>query len=176
MQIRDVLDSDWPAVWGFMRPILAAGDTYCWPTDTSEDAARTWWMGKPGGRVFVAVEDGAVTLSCIRISQVPAVMLPTQALWCRRRQPAEVSDAPWPTTSSKMRRRMDTRRCSSMLSSRPTGTQCGYGSRSDSRFLPPCLKRLDILTKDWSGFTSCTGSCDSSIARSLHPTQVECVE
>jgi GNAT superfamily N-acetyltransferase len=43
-----------------MQPILAAGDTYCWPTDTTEEAARTWWMGKPGGRVFVAVEDGAV--------------------------------------------------------------------------------------------------------------------
>jgi GNAT superfamily N-acetyltransferase len=30
------------------------------PLDTTEDAARTWWMGKPAGRVFVAVEDGAV--------------------------------------------------------------------------------------------------------------------
>jgi GNAT superfamily N-acetyltransferase len=60
MEIRDVLDSDWAAVWAFMQPILAAGDTYCWPTDTTEEAARTWWMGKPGGQVFVAVEDGAV--------------------------------------------------------------------------------------------------------------------
>ena len=60
MEIRDVIDSDWAAVWGFMQPILAAGDTYCWPTDTTEEAARTWWLGKPGGRVFVAVDDGAV--------------------------------------------------------------------------------------------------------------------
>ena len=60
MEIRDVLDSDWAAVWAFMQPILAAGDTYCWPTDTTEEAARTWWLGKPGGQVFVAVEDGAV--------------------------------------------------------------------------------------------------------------------
>ena len=60
MEIRDVIDSDWAGVWGFMQPILAAGDTYCWPTDTTEEAARTWWMGKPGGQVFVAVEDGAV--------------------------------------------------------------------------------------------------------------------
>jgi GNAT superfamily N-acetyltransferase len=60
MEIRHVVDSDWAAVWGFMQPILAAGDTYCWPTDTTEEAARTWWMGKPGGQVFVAVEDGAV--------------------------------------------------------------------------------------------------------------------
>jgi GNAT superfamily N-acetyltransferase len=60
MEIRDVVDSDWAAIWGFMRQILAAGDTYCWPSDTSEEAARAWWMGKPGGRVLVAVDDGAV--------------------------------------------------------------------------------------------------------------------
>ncbi len=46
MEIRDVVDSDWAAIWGFMEQILAAGDTCCWPTDTSEAAARTWWMGK----------------------------------------------------------------------------------------------------------------------------------
>jgi RimJ/RimL family protein N-acetyltransferase len=60
MEIRDIVHSDWAAVWGFMRQILAAGDTYCWPTDTSEEAARAWWTGKPGGRVFVAIDDGAV--------------------------------------------------------------------------------------------------------------------
>jgi GNAT superfamily N-acetyltransferase len=43
-----------------MQQILATGDTYCWPTDTTEEAARAWWMGKPGGRVLVAVDDGAV--------------------------------------------------------------------------------------------------------------------
>ena len=60
MEIRDVVDSDWAAVWGFMQQILAAGDTYCWPTDTSEEAARAWWMDKPGGRVLVAVDGRAV--------------------------------------------------------------------------------------------------------------------
>ena len=60
VEIRNVVDSDWPVIWEFMQQILAAGDTYCWPTDTSEDAARAWWMGKTGGRVLVAVDDGAV--------------------------------------------------------------------------------------------------------------------
>ena len=59
MEIRDVVDSDWAAVWGFLRQIVAAGNTYCGPPDTSEDAAQGW-MGKPGGRVLVAVDDGAV--------------------------------------------------------------------------------------------------------------------
>lgn len=35
MEIRDAVDSDWAAVWGFLQPIVAAGDTYCWPPDTS---------------------------------------------------------------------------------------------------------------------------------------------
>ena len=60
MEIRDAVDADWAAVWGFLQQIVGAGDTYCWPPDTSEEAARTWWMRKPGGRVLVAVDDGAV--------------------------------------------------------------------------------------------------------------------
>jgi L-amino acid N-acyltransferase YncA len=60
VEIRDAVDSDWAAVWRFLRPIVAAGDTYCWPRNTSEEAARTWWMGKPHGRVLVAVDDGVI--------------------------------------------------------------------------------------------------------------------
>jgi GNAT superfamily N-acetyltransferase len=60
VEIRDAIDSDWADVWRIVQPILVAGDTYCWPRDTGEDAARTWWMGKPGGRVLVAVDHGVV--------------------------------------------------------------------------------------------------------------------
>ena len=60
MEIRDAVDSDWADVWRFLQPIVAAGDTYCWPRATSEEAARTWWMGKPDGRVLVAVDDGVI--------------------------------------------------------------------------------------------------------------------
>lgn len=58
MRIRDATAHDWAQIWPFLREIIAAGDTYCWPTDTTEHAARAWWMDKPGGRVFVAVDDG----------------------------------------------------------------------------------------------------------------------
>ena len=125
MEIRDVVDSDWAAVWGFMQPILAAGDTYCWPTNTTEDAARVWWMGKPGGRVFVAVEDGVVVGTAELHPNQPAagshvanagfMVCPTAA--------GKVSGAPWPTTSSKSQQRMGIRQCSSTLSWRPTNTQ-----------------------------------------------------
>lgn len=60
VEIRDAVASDWVDIWGFMQPILSIGDTYCWPGDTTEIAARTWWMNKPSGRVLVAVVDGAV--------------------------------------------------------------------------------------------------------------------
>jgi L-amino acid N-acyltransferase YncA len=60
VEIRDAVDSDWAAIWEFLQPIIAAGDTYCWPSDSSEAAARTWWMAKLGGRVLVAVDAGAV--------------------------------------------------------------------------------------------------------------------
>ncbi|ACQ78313.1 GCN5-related protein N-acetyltransferase [Beutenbergia cavernae DSM 12333] len=57
MIIRDATAADWPAIWPFLREIVAAGEAYCWPRDTSEEAARAWWTGKPGGRVFVAVDE-----------------------------------------------------------------------------------------------------------------------
>jgi L-amino acid N-acyltransferase YncA len=60
MRIRDAVADDWPGIWPIVRAVVAAGDTYCWPVDTTEDAARDWWTGKPGGRVFVATEDGEV--------------------------------------------------------------------------------------------------------------------
>ena len=60
MEIRDAVASDWPSIWGFMRPIVSAGDTYCWPVDTSEAGARVWGLEQPDGRVLVAVVNGAV--------------------------------------------------------------------------------------------------------------------
>ena len=60
LSIRDAVAEDWPAIWPIVRTVVAAGETHCWPTDATEEAARAWWTGKPDGRVFVAVEDGAV--------------------------------------------------------------------------------------------------------------------
>jgi L-amino acid N-acyltransferase YncA len=62
MLIRDAHADDWAGIWPFLAEIVAAGETYCWPADTSEAHARAWWMGKPGGRVFVAVEDDGTVL------------------------------------------------------------------------------------------------------------------
>ena len=61
IQVRDAVPDDWPAIWPIVRVTLAKGETYCWPTDSSEPAARSWWMAKPGGRVFVAEQDDVVS-------------------------------------------------------------------------------------------------------------------
>lgn len=59
--VRDATDDDWPAIWPFLREIVAAGDTYTWDPDTPEAAARAKWMRQPPGRTVVAVDrDGTV--------------------------------------------------------------------------------------------------------------------
>jgi GNAT superfamily N-acetyltransferase len=55
--VREFQSSDWPGIWPFLHDIVAAGETYCWPTDSTEAEARAWWMHGPSGRVFVAEDD-----------------------------------------------------------------------------------------------------------------------
>ena len=59
--IREATPADWPAIWRFMRVIVAEGETFSWDRDISEETARSAWMNEPPGRTFVAVgKDGAV--------------------------------------------------------------------------------------------------------------------
>ena len=60
MRVRGAEDTDWPAVWGFLQPIVAAGETYTWDRDVEEARARALWMLPPPALVLVAEVDGAV--------------------------------------------------------------------------------------------------------------------
>src|SRR3954470_24650615 len=61
MIIREATPGDWPAIWRFMRTIVADGETFSWDRDTDEATARSRWMKEPPGRTFVAVDhDGTV--------------------------------------------------------------------------------------------------------------------
>ncbi|MEU1507809.1 GNAT family N-acetyltransferase [Kitasatospora sp. NPDC005748] len=61
MLIREATPADWPAIWAFLREIVAAGETYSWDRDTTQDRARALWCKPAPGRTFVAVdEDGTV--------------------------------------------------------------------------------------------------------------------
>ena len=59
MILRDATDEDWPAIWSFFGPILAAGETYAIDRDISEADARAGWL-LPDARIFVAVDAGRV--------------------------------------------------------------------------------------------------------------------
>ena len=53
--IRDAQPADWSEIWPFFRQIVAAGDTYTWPRDMSEDDARAAWFPSPGRTVVASV-------------------------------------------------------------------------------------------------------------------------
>jgi ribosomal protein S18 acetylase RimI-like enzyme len=59
--IRDALPADWPAIWPLLRAVAAAGETFSWDRDISEERARLAWLHDPPGRTVVAV-DGAGTI------------------------------------------------------------------------------------------------------------------
>ena len=60
MRIRDAAAEDWPAIWPFLREIVRAGETYTWPLDIDDDAARRVWMAPPPACTLVAVDGDAV--------------------------------------------------------------------------------------------------------------------
>jgi L-amino acid N-acyltransferase YncA len=62
MFIRDATPADWPAIWSFMREIVAAGETFAWDRDTTEAEARRHWCHEPPGRTVVAVDEAGVIL------------------------------------------------------------------------------------------------------------------
>ena len=60
MQIREAAAEDWPRIWPFWHRIVAAGETYTWDPDTSEEDARALWMN-PAKHVYVVEDEtGAV--------------------------------------------------------------------------------------------------------------------
>ncbi len=60
--VRDATEDDWAAIWPFLREIVAAGDTYCWPRDVTEATARAKWMQEAPGRTVVAVDAAGAVL------------------------------------------------------------------------------------------------------------------
>jgi len=60
--IRDATPDDWPAIWPFLHGIVAAGDTFSWAPDTSEEDARAMWLKQPPGRTVVALDDDGTVL------------------------------------------------------------------------------------------------------------------
>lgn len=62
MEIREATAGDWPAIWPFFHRIVAAGETFTYPTDLTEEQGREWWLLPAPNRTVVAVDEvsGAV--------------------------------------------------------------------------------------------------------------------
>jgi GNAT superfamily N-acetyltransferase len=60
IEIREAKEGDWEAIQPFFREIVAAGETYAYDPEMTEDEARELWMVGAPGVTFVAVDDGGV--------------------------------------------------------------------------------------------------------------------
>lgn len=68
MLIRDATPADWSAIWPFLHGIVAAGETYTWDPDVTEDEARAMWCLEPPGRTVVAVDPDATVLGTAKMN------------------------------------------------------------------------------------------------------------
>ncbi|GAA2017219.1 GNAT family N-acetyltransferase [Catenulispora yoronensis] len=57
MRIRAATAEDWPQIWPIFRAICAAGETFVYAYEPSEDEGRSTWMERPPGLTVVAVDD-----------------------------------------------------------------------------------------------------------------------
>jgi L-amino acid N-acyltransferase YncA len=62
--IRTATAGDWPRIWPFFRDIVAAGETYAYPEDLTEETARPLWMD---GHVVVAEEEDGTILGSAKM-------------------------------------------------------------------------------------------------------------
>ena len=65
--VRPATDADWPSIWPIIEAVVRAGETYTWPRDLTESAARGIWMQSPPGVTLVAVDDDQV-LGSVKIT------------------------------------------------------------------------------------------------------------
>src|SRR6266545_469128 len=65
--IREATADDWPAIWPFLHEIVAAGETYPYDRDLTEEQSREIWMIPPPGRVVVAVDDDGTVLGTAKM-------------------------------------------------------------------------------------------------------------
>jgi len=68
MLIRDATVDDWPAIWPFLHDIVAAGETFTWDRDVTEEQARIMWLLDAPGRTVVAVDDEGSVLGTAKMN------------------------------------------------------------------------------------------------------------
>lgn len=69
MLIREAGPQDWPAIWPFFHRIVAAGETFTFPTDLDEDQGRDWWLLSPPHHTVVAMDDSGAVLGTAKMNR-----------------------------------------------------------------------------------------------------------
>lgn len=59
IEFRAAIEADKPAIWQIIKAVIATGDTYVYPPDSTEDEMMTTWF-LPEKHNYVAVIDGEV--------------------------------------------------------------------------------------------------------------------
>ena len=59
MHIREATEADFDDIWPIFQEIVAAGETYAYPPNTSKEEAKRLWMQLPR-KTFVAEEKGQI--------------------------------------------------------------------------------------------------------------------
>jgi L-amino acid N-acyltransferase YncA len=67
VRIRTATEQDWPRIWPFFSEIVAAGDTYAYPTDLTEASGRGWWFEPRPAMTVVAVDDDDTVLGSAKV-------------------------------------------------------------------------------------------------------------
>ena len=63
LTVRPATVDDWPGIWRIFRRVVASGDTYTYPPDIDEAAARAAWLHVDEGRTITYVaESGDVVV------------------------------------------------------------------------------------------------------------------
>ncbi|MDH6132090.1 L-amino acid N-acyltransferase YncA [Kitasatospora sp. MAA4] len=68
MLIREATAADWPAIWPFFHQIVAAGETFTYPTDLTEEQGRDWWLLSAPSRSVVAVDESGTVLGTAKMN------------------------------------------------------------------------------------------------------------
>jgi GNAT superfamily N-acetyltransferase len=68
MIVRDATAEDWPAIWSFLREIVAAGETFPYAHDMDEVAARGMWLVGAPACTVVAVDSGGVVVGSAKMN------------------------------------------------------------------------------------------------------------
>jgi ribosomal protein S18 acetylase RimI-like enzyme len=72
IEIRRAIASDWESIWPLFQAVIAEGDSFVYPPDTTEEEAFEIWMSSPAS-TYVALEGGGVVGSYLLKANQPGL-------------------------------------------------------------------------------------------------------